>query len=248
MLDYTKAALSHVKTTFKKIDYARNLITQSVYILYLFYALFSGAGVRIANAILLILSLAYLGFFLYVTAYKVGKTVKRTVKTIFRRCKLLIRFFTLGVMIYGICVTVNDVNAFSVLLSVFMAVGWILQILFEIISTFLLKQANYFVEALEADFEPLTKPVKKVSNFFKKMTGKEVDEEESVQEKPSATRVFLDKKVAESKTERRIKLEMARKQKAEKRPTKTKKIKIQQIPAPSEEDLGIEYFNPDEEV
>lgn len=247
MLDYTKAAFSHVKNTFKKIDYARNLITQGVYILYLFYALFAGAGVRIANAILLILSLAYLGFFLYVTAYKVGKSIRRAVKTAFRRCKLLIRFFTLGVMIYGISATVNDVNVFSVLLSVFMAVGWILQILFEIISTFILKQANYFMEALEADFEPLTKPVKKVSNFFKKMTGKEVDEEETAPKKPSSTRIFLDKKVAENKTERRVKREMERKQKSERSLLKNKKKSFRQIPAPLEKEVETEYFNPDEE-
>jgi hypothetical protein len=63
MLDYTKAAVKKTVDDFRRLDYLRNLVTQVVYIFYLVYALFAGAGYVWANAVLRGLSLAYLIFF-----------------------------------------------------------------------------------------------------------------------------------------------------------------------------------------
>jgi hypothetical protein len=48
------------------------------------------------------------------------------------------------------------------------------------------------IEGLEADYESMTKPARSVGNFFKKVTGKEVEEKE-----PTKARLFLEQKVEE---------------------------------------------------
>lgn len=199
MFDYTKAAVKKTADDFKRIDYLRNVITQILYIAYLIYALFAGAGVRPANAILFGLSVAYLAFFLFVSMGKASKLKKKKlVSRIFTRCKQLIKLFTLGVMIYGIYATTTHVTPLSVILSAMMIVGWILQIVFEVILKYFLSKAQFILEGLEADYENITKPVKTVGNFFKKLSGKEPEPEKE----KTKSRVWLDNKVAENRAER----------------------------------------------
>lgn len=198
MLEYTKVAVKQTVDDFKKIDYIRNIITQILYIAYLLYTLIAGSGILVANIILLVLSVGYFVFFLIATQKNADKKLKTVVKTVFTRCKQIIKFFTLGVMVYGIWLTANDVTPLSLLLSALMIAGFVLQIVFEIIIKFFTARVNLIIEGLEADYENMTKPVRSVGNFFKKMTGKEVEEKE-----PSKTRVLLDKKVIEAREERK---------------------------------------------
>ena len=201
MLDYTKAAIKKTIDEFKRVDYIRNVATQVLYIAYLTYALIAGAGVRIACAILLGITLCYFVFFFIVTTGRVGrlrKKAKKVVTKVFTRCKQLIKLFTLGVMIYGIYATTKLVTPLSVILSAFMIVGWILQIVFEVIFKFFLNRAQFILEGMEADYENFVKPAKTVGNFFKKLTGKEVEPEKE----KSKSRVWLDKKVAENKAKK----------------------------------------------
>lgn len=55
-----------------------------------------------------------------------------------------------------------------------MIVGWILQIIFEVLIKILTNRVNFILEGLEADLDNMLKPVRSVGNFFKKVTGKEV--------------------------------------------------------------------------
>lgn len=215
MLEYTKIAVKQTVDDFKKIDYIRNILTQILYIAYLVYALFSSSGLLVANIILLVLSVGYFVFFLIATRKNADKKLKTVVKTIFTRCKQVIKFFTLGVMVYGIWLTANEVTPLSLILSALMIAGWVLQIVFEILIKFLTARVNLIIEGLEADYENMTKPVRSVGNFFKKITGKEVEEKE-----PTKTRLFLDKKVVEAKEERK---EEKRAQKEEKKQEKLRK-------------------------
>ncbi|MFQ7076885.1 MAG: hypothetical protein ACLRSW_02535 [Christensenellaceae bacterium] len=88
--------------------------------------------------------------------------------------KRLIKLFTLGVAVYGICTAVERVSAVSVILAALMIVGWILQIIFEVLIKILTNRVNFILEGLEADLDNMLKPVRSVGNFFKKVTGKEV--------------------------------------------------------------------------
>ncbi len=202
MFDYTKTAVAKVVSDFKKLDYIRNIATQILYIAYLLYALIAGAGLMLANGILLFLSVAYFIFFLLVTTGKTNKSKAKTrkiVHRVFTRCKQLIKLFTLGVMIYGIYATTTHITPLSVVLSAFLIVGWVLQIVFEVVLRFFVNRANFLLEGLEADIETITKPAKTVGNFFKKMTGKEIEPEKE----RSKTRIWLDNKVAENRAEKK---------------------------------------------
>ncbi|MBR2374848.1 MAG: hypothetical protein IKA88_01015 [Clostridia bacterium] len=196
MFDYTKAALTQITKDFKKLCYILNVVTQTLYIAYLVFALATQKGVFAANVTLLSIASAYFVFFLIMTNRDANKLKKR-VKTVFKRSKQVINFFTLGVIFYGIYVTAGNVTPMSVLFAAFMVVSWVLQIIFELILYVILNRLQLFKEALDADVENLKKPVTTVGNFFKRMAGKEIEEKE-----PTKNRAFLDQKVSEAKAER----------------------------------------------
>ena len=199
MFDYTKAAFKQTVEDFKKIDFVRNIATQTLYIAYLIYTLCVGVGLLVANILLLALAVGYLGFFLFMTLKPPTKRVKNAVKTAFTRCRQLIKLYTLCVMVYGVWLTAEHVTPLGLILSALMIVCWVLQILFEVVFKFFLNRANFILEGMEADYENMTKPVRTVGNFFKKMAGKEVEEEKA----PTKNRIILDQKVALAREERK---------------------------------------------
>lgn len=199
MLDYTKAAVKHTVEHIKKLDYARNIATQLLYIAYLVYTLIAKVGSQIANGILLALSVAYLIFFLYVTKVKTEKSLKRTGKNLYKHAKRLVKLFNLGVAVYGICITAKHVTPLALLFVAFMIVAWVLQIVFEVLLRAIAKKAQFILEGLEEDYKQLTKPVKTVGNFFKKITGKEVQEEAP----PSENVIILQEEVQKEKERKR---------------------------------------------
>ena len=219
MLEYTKAAIKQTADDFKKVDYVRNVVTQILYIAYLIYALIAGSGYLWANIPLFLLSVGYFVFFLIATQKRTEKKLKAVVKTVFTRCKQIIKFFTLGLMVYGIWLTAENVTPLSLILSSLMIVGWVLQILFEIILKFFSNRINLIIEGLEADYENKTKPARNVGNFFKKITGQEVEVKE-----PTKARLLLDKKVVEAReTKKREKVEKKLAKKEEKTQAKLAK-------------------------
>ncbi len=202
MLDYTKTAIQKTIDDYKRVDYFRNIITQLLYVLYLVYAVCTNTGYLWVDITLLSLAVSYFIFFMIMTQGKPLAPIRKTQKfvaVLYRRCRQLLKLFTLGVMLYGIYFTTQNVTAWSVLLSALMIVGWVLQIIFEVLIRIFISRGQMIIEAMEADLEVVTKPAKAVGNFFKKITGKEV---ESPKEK-SKTRVWLDKKVEEKRAAKR---------------------------------------------
>ena len=63
MFDYTQAAAKQIAADFQKVLYIISVCSQAVYIGYLLYALFAGAGVLWVNIVLLAISSAYFAFF-----------------------------------------------------------------------------------------------------------------------------------------------------------------------------------------
>ena len=243
MFDYTKTAANKIIADFKRFFYWCQVVTQVVYIGYLIYALFTNTKLWIVNSILLVLSVAYFLFFLIATAKEANKTLKKRVKIFFRRCKQALNLFTLGVMVYGIWQTSTNAKPFSVILTALMIVCWVLQVLFEVILKFVLDKAHLIWEAVQADKEEIAKPVKTVGNFFKRITGREVEETQP----PSETRILLDGMVEEyreQKVQARKDKKLAKKQekrqakidrKQKKADAKAAKKKNRRVHAPIEE-------------
>ena len=216
MFDYTKAAVEKLVEDFKKVVYALTLGTQIAYVLYLCYALLAPSGNPIINGLLLVLSLSYLVFFLVMTEYGKtpdGKQTKRLVKKIYGICKKLIKLYTLGIAVYGLCMTANNVNPLSLILTVFMVVGFVLQIIFDTLLGIISKRVNLIIEAVIADKNNLVQPVKTVGNFFKKLTGQEIEPETE----PSKNIAMLDQRIEKKKAqekEEKLALAQTKKEKA----------------------------------
>ena len=168
MFDYTKAAVKKIVDDFKRIDLIRCLLTQLLYIAYLIYVICIQSGTPILNIALLTLASAYFLFFLYVKMRSVKKELRKLVKKIYKWCKRLIKLVNLGIVIYGLSITASHFTAPSVILAALMIVGWVLEILFEVVFRFFIGKAKFILEGMEADYKNVTKPVKSVGNFFKK--------------------------------------------------------------------------------
>ncbi len=198
MFDYTKAAWKKIIDDFKRVDFYRGVLTQCVYIAYLIYAICIGSGILGINIALLALSVAYFAFYVYMKTREVHKQVKKTVKKTYKWSKRGIKLVNLGITIYGLSITANHFTALSLILAALMIVGWVLEILFEVIFRYFLNKAKLMIAGLEADYKNITKPARTVGNFFKKVVGKKVEPEPE----PTKERETLDKIVAENKREK----------------------------------------------
>ena len=223
MLDYTKMAIRQTIADLKRVDYIRNVATQIVYIVYLIYNLAAGAGYLALNIVLLVLAAAYFVFFLTVTSLgktPEGKTLKKTGTAVYVWCRRLIKLFTLGLTVYGICTAVGHVSALSVILAALMIVGWCLQIIFEVLIKILTNRVNFILEGLEADLDNMLRPVRSVGNFFKKIAGKEVTPVE-------AYRAEQKRKKAEEKIRREVARTAAKQSEKERLKREKRSVRIE---------------------
>ena len=227
MFDYTQAAAKQIAADFQKVLYIISVCSQAVYIGYLLYALLTGAGVLWVNIVLLAISSAYFAFFLITT--KCGKhpggakakIVQKTGKRVYKYCKLLLKIYPLSLTIYGLYQTTEKVSFFALLLVCFMIIGWILQIVFEVFGAIFSNRFALIMDGVKADVEEIKRPVTAVGNFFKKITGKEVE----APKEPTKNQLKLREKVEQFRAERKEKRELQKQELIEKR--KQKKIDIE---------------------
>ena len=222
MLDYTQAAIRQIAADFQKVLYAVTVFSQAVYIGYLIYALCAGAGVLWVNLVLLAISVAYFAFFLITT--KCGKTpggaktkiVQKTGKRVYKYCKLFIKIYPLALTIYGLYQTTEKVSFLALLLICFMMIGWILQIVFEVFGAIFSNRFSLLLDGVKADVEEIKRPVTAVGNFFKKITGKEVEQPAE----PTKNQLKLREKVEQFRAERKEKRELKKQELIEQRKQK----------------------------
>ena len=196
MFDYTKTAVEKIKSDFQKIMFACSVLVQGLYVTYLIVALFFGAGNPIVNGVLLAICAPYLVFYLvmYWRESKGAEKTRKIVDLVYKRSKQMIKFLTLLASIYAIWVTGDNANHFTVLITAFMLVSFVLQILLEIVYKLVIDRLNLLVEGFKADIAPAIKTV----NFFKKLKGEEIEPEEE----KNKHREWLDKKVVDFRAER----------------------------------------------
>ena len=125
-----------------------------------------------------------------------GNSSKKVVATVFKNAKRIIKLYTLGIAVYGVFTTVStELNPLSLLLCCFMIVGWVLSLVFDVAIKIIESRFGLVGEAIQADVDNLLKPARSVGNFFKKMTGQEVEPERE----PTKNILMLDKKIEERK-------------------------------------------------
>ena len=201
MLDYTQVAGKKIYNDVRKISLVCSILTQLFYIFYLIYAIGTGVGIFSVNLVMLVLSSTYFAFFVYNHVYGTKNLLAKALNETFKWCKRLIKLLNLGIMVYGIVVTAVEPDPLSVILTVVMAVLWLADILLEITVIIVKNWCLLLYESLKADVEVFTKPAASVGNFFKRLSGKEVEEPAP----PSKKRLYLDELVEEFRTEKKDK-------------------------------------------
>lgn len=229
MFELTKAAFKKTLEDFKKVVYASNVVTQLVYLVYLGYTLLFQKGNVLVNGILFGISFAYLLFFLIVTGF--GKapdgkeTLKRSVKLICKWSKRFISLYNVGVMLYGISLTAKAVTPFALVLNAMMIVGFILGVVFDVLFAIIRRRGQLFIDGFEEDMAAIKQPVKNVGNFFKKITGQEIEEEEPRSKREEKNIAILqkiadktreEKEAAKQAEKERVRLEKLEKKQAKK--------------------------------
>ena len=97
MFDYTKTVVEKIKNDFVALIKLFQFATQILYLIYLAYALIRGTGILWVNITLLILSLAFLGYSIYMlTQEKPNKQMNKRIKRIIAWCKRVIKLYPLG--------------------------------------------------------------------------------------------------------------------------------------------------------
>ncbi len=211
MFDYTKMVFEKTVKDIKSVAYFSNIASQITSLIYLLYALIAQTGLWYVNALLLALSSAYFIYFLHSSNHESKEShPNKKVKKFFIRAKQVVKFFPLAVALYNLCLTVENVNIFTLLSTAFMLISWLLQIVFDVLATIIGKRFELFKAAIEADIEEAKKPIKSVGNFFKRATGQEVQSPQA----PSKNRIWLDEQIVGY---REAKAEKKRLEKEEKR-------------------------------
>lgn len=211
MFDHAQVALNIIVDDFKKILFFIGLFTQICYMAYLVYALIAASGNVVVNAVLLALSVAYFVFTILAREKKQkkdkGKTARKTAKLIYKYSKIAVKLYPLAISIYGLYHAAEAPAFFSVLLLCFTLVGWILQIVLDLFLSVVGKRLSLLKDGLSMDVQEIKKPVDAVGNFFKKISGKEIEMPEPLttrqlrlKERVEAFRAEKKAKKAEKKT------------------------------------------------
>ncbi len=224
MLDYTLAAGNRVWRNIRRTSLTFNIVMQVISILYLTYILFRGTGIVAINLILLTLSCGYLAFYCCTLAMGLKGKVKFTVKQVFKWSRRAIKLVNLGITLYAILTTPSP-EALDTVLAITTLGIWVIDLFIEIASLVIRNWGMLIYEGLKADVEKATMPLTATKNFFKKMTGQEVEEKPA----PTKRRLFLDKLVGERKRARREE-KLAKKE--EKLAAKQAKKESQRTPTP----------------
>lgn len=241
MFDYTKTVVEKIKNDFVALIKLFQFATQILYLIYLAYALIRGNGILWVNISLLILSLAFLGYSIYMlTQQKPNRQINRRIKRVIAWCKRIIKLYPLGVMTYTVYATTQSVDTLSVILTALMLVAWVLGIVFELITYFLISRFEWIMEGMKADLEG----VSKVTSFFKRLKGEEVP----TPQEPSKQRRWLDEQVAQKREQRaQQKLEYKAEKKREKKQRKLDKKQAKNPPVELVEEVAPKKRNKGEE-
>ena len=215
MFDYTKTALDKIKTDFNRLIFVVRIVMQVLGIVYLLYSLIVNLitpSWKLCITIpLLLIAVTAFAFFLL----EKRKYVQKTVKTISTYCKRSLKFLSLAITMYSLFSAASNVNPADVIFTALLLVIWLLQVVFDLLAYLIISRIDMFKAALVADVEEVKRPVEAVGNFFKRMSGKEI---EPPKEK-SKHRIWLDEKVSQSRQER------AERKKADKQQKKEEKLR-----------------------
>ncbi len=206
MFKYTKASIELILEDIRKYGNIFRYGSLSFTSVYFIYALVAKTGNFYANLILAILFFSYT-LFDFLTRKRNVKKVKKVVQRSYSVVKFSIRAFTLGATIYGLYTASTNTNPISTVLTTLMIIMWVLQVLMELVGYVFEDKKDLLLAGINKDLENLKKPVTEVGNFFKKVSGQEVEEETP----PSKEEQILERRVQRNK-EKEVELKLSKKE------------------------------------
>ena len=199
MLENTRAIGSVILEDLRRVLFGFKVSTLSLYIIYLVYAIIAEVGKPWANAVLLLISAAYLVFYC-INHRRIDGTAKearRLTRRIYALCKIAINGVTLAITVYGLFFAASEATLLNLALTLVTAFGWVISVLLEMIYAFVLKRYDWLVEAIKMDIAPIIKGVE----IFKRVKGEEIPDEPPSKEREK-TRSFITSKASEARINR----------------------------------------------
>ena len=236
MFDYTRVAVEKIVEDLKKNIRRFSVGMQVFMIAYLVCAVvfkifdIATVGNFYANVVLLVLSVAYLIFDLVFAKRLLegSRLAKKITERTIKWGKLLTKGYVLGITIYGIYTATKATNPIAVILATLMIITFTLQVLFEIITSIIVDKKDLLFDAWKQDIEDIKRPATEVGNFFKRITGQEVEE----RPKPNGNIRMLGKRIEAKK---QAKKEEKERLKAERKESKKSKRKVTVTDLPLDE-------------
>lgn len=219
MFDHTRASVDHILMELRRFVFGYRITVQSIYIVYLLFAIFVPMGNLAVNVVLLAIGVGYLIFTLI---FDLGEEKRQQQTRILVRrwvhsAKLVLKAYALGVVIYTAAISLSHATPISLLAPAITSVLFLIQVLFEVVLYYVETRARLLFDSMTMDLEPITKPAAQVSALIKRVKGEEVEQRKEIDGKrrrfvEKALDAFREKK-AKQKRELLAKKEEARQRK-----------------------------------
>ena len=232
MFDYTIVAIEKTIKDIKKVNNIFSILAQLTYIAYLLYALITDTGVFLLNSFVMVISMAYFFYFIALlskekeedlTEQEVNSQNKKLqfIRKFYKYTKHFVKLFAIILAVSDLIVEKSEATAVAILFTALMIIAFVLQLFFDAIIYIITDRFKFFKEAMVADYNNAIKPIKKVSNFVKRLKGEDIAEPEP----PTKHKLILDKLVSIRRNEKeKKKAEEKEMQKAEQKTLREAKI------------------------
>lgn len=163
MFSRTQLLLKQTVEDVKRFSYFWNIATQLIYIVYLTYAVASGARFLPFNIALLVLSVFYfvLSVFLQKVMERVSAKNRRRVKDAFMLSRRLLQLVIVGTSLYTIYAEQVEVVTISVLFSMVSALCFVANVVIDFVTRVVTSRFEAFRIAFEEDYEEVRPYVEK---------------------------------------------------------------------------------------
>lgn len=144
----------------KNYCFAFQLVTALVSIGYFIYALCTGTGLLWANALSLSVIVVFNVIRFTTREVPEKRANRKTLKKVYRWIHIVIKAFTLAVMLYGVYTAAstamtNKLFAFTIIYASIMVMMWIVQLVLEVLIDLLDAKIDYVSKEFQKDLEPI---------------------------------------------------------------------------------------------
>ncbi|MBQ7349019.1 MAG: hypothetical protein IJW47_03390 [Clostridia bacterium] len=175
MLDNTRKAVDKVKRDIDVIkwilEYGINILT----LIYLAVSLVFGFGDFIVNVALLIITGLFVIFNIVYGKKELSKKQKKiarkkykNAKKVLNVCKLTIKTYYLGIILYAMAFSTAEASSISIILTTLMIIAWVLSVTVELVKLIFELEKDRIIDGIKADFEW----AEKTKNFVNEQVDK----------------------------------------------------------------------------